>query len=250
MSTACIIIIGNEILSGRTQDINLSWLAKELNTIGVRLREARVVPDVPEAIISAVNALRSQYDYVFTTGGIGPTHDDITSLCIAKAFGVPYERHKEAEAILTQYYPPDKLNEARLKMSDMPRGATLIHNPVSAAPGYFIGNVYVMAGVPSIMRSMFDGIRHLLKGGKPVLSVTVSTYLSEGSIAERLTEIQNEFPDVDIGSYPFVRDGKLGTSLVARHEDEALLMQVEASIKQMVTAFGGIVIDFNNQPEV
>lgn len=239
MSTASILIIGNEILSGRTQDTNLNWLAKELNNCGMRLREARVVADVPEAIIEAVNALRTRHDYVFTTGGIGPTHDDITSECIARAFGVPYERNSEAEAILTQYYTADKLNEARLKMSDMPRGATLIHNPVSAAPGFIMENVFVMAGVPSIMRAMFDGIRHNLKGGKPVQSVTVTTYLTEGTIAKSLTDIQNQYPETDIGSYPFVRDGKIGTSLVARHEDAALLERVKEAITTMVKGYGG-----------
>lgn len=245
MSTASILIIGNEILSGRTQDINLNWLAKELNNCGVRLREVRVVADIPEAIISAVNALRAQYDYVFTTGGIGPTHDDITSECIARAFGVPYERNKEAETLLTRYYGADKLNEARLKMSDMPRGVTLIGNPVSVAPGFIIGNVYVMAGVPRIMQAMFDSIRHTLKGGKKVDSVTVSTYLTEGTIAAQLTAIQNAFPNVEIGSYPFVRDGKLGTSLVSRHEDAAQLAEVKKQLITMITGLNGAIADDN-----
>lgn len=243
MSTASILIIGNEILSGRTQDSNLNWLAKELNNCGVRLREARVVADIPEAIIEAVNTLRAKYDYVFTTGGIGPTHDDITSECIAQAFGVPYERNKEAEALLTRYYGADKLNEARLKMSDMPQGVTLIANPVSVAPGFIIGNVHVMAGVPRIMQAMFDSIRHTLKGGKKVNSITVSTYLTEGTIAAQLTAIQNAFPDVEIGSYPFVRDSKLGTSLVSRHEDNALLEKVKERLIEMVRGFGGEIAE-------
>lgn len=243
MSTASILIIGNEILSGRTQDSNLNWLAKELNNCGVRLREARVVADIPEAIIEAVNTLRAKYDYVFTTGGIGPTHDDITSECIAQAFGVPYERNKEAEALLTRYYGADKLNEARLKMSDMPQGVTLIANPVSVAPGFIIGNVHVMAGVPRIMQAMFDSIRHTLKGGKKVNSITVSTYLTEGTIAAQLTAIQNAFPDVEIGSYPFVRDGKLGTSLVSRHEDNALLEKVKERLIEMIVGFGGEIAE-------
>lgn len=243
MSTASIVIIGNEILSGRTQDSNLNWLAKELNECGIRLREARVVADIPEAIIEAVNTLRARYDYVFTTGGIGPTHDDITSECIAKAFGLPYERNREAEALLTRYYSADKLNEARLKMSDMPHGATLIPNPVSIAPGFIIGNVYVMAGVPNIMRAMFDGIRSSLKGGKKVDSVTVSTYLTEGTIAAQLTAIQNKFPEVEIGSYPFMRDGKLGTSLVSRHEDSKLLLKVKSQLIEMIREFGGEIAE-------
>lgn len=246
MSTACVIVIGNEILSGRTQDANLAWLATELNKTGVQLREARVVPDVPEAIIKAVNECRGAYDYVFTTGGIGPTHDDITSECIAKAFGVPYVRHKEAETLLRNYYPPEKLNAARLRMCDMPQGATLIPNPVSAAPGFRIGNVFVMAGVPDIMRAMFDHVRPVLKGGKPMLSQTVSTYLTEGAIASELTQIQNRFADVEIGSYPFVRDGRLGTSLVVRHENAARLEEVKAILVAMIREFAGEVIEEND----
>ncbi len=243
MSTASIVIIGNEILSGRTQDSNVNWLAKELNECGIRLREVRVVADIPEAIIEAVNTLRARCDYVFTTGGIGPTHDDITSECIAQAFGVPYERNREAEALLTRYYGADKLNEARLKMSDIPRGATLIANPVSAAPGFIIENVHAMAGVPGIMRAMFDGIRHTLKGGRKMESVTVSTYLTEGTIAAQLTAIQNTFPDVEIGSYPFVHNGKLGTSLVSRHEDSAHLATVKEKLVEMVRSFGGEIAE-------
>lgn len=242
MSTACVIVIGNEILSGRTQDSNLNWLAKELNGIGIRLREARVVADIPDAIIEAVNTVRQKYDYVFTTGGIGPTHDDITSECIAKAFGVPYERNKEAEALLMNYYGPEKINAARLRMSDMPRGVKLIPNPVSTAPGFIIENVHVMAGVPGVMRAMFDGIRATLKGGKPVQSVTVSTYLTEGVIAQELGEIQKRHAQVDIGSYPFMRDGRLGTSLVARHEDGKPLAEVKTELQDMIKQFGGEVI--------
>jgi molybdenum cofactor synthesis domain-containing protein len=239
MSTACIIIIGNEILSGRTQDINLAWLAAELNKIGVRLREARIIPDVSEVIIKTVNECRATYDYIFTTGGIGPTHDDITSENIAKAFGVPYERNKQAEELLTNYYGAEKLNEARLKMCDMPRGANLIPNPVSIAPGFVMGNVYVMAGVPRIMQAMFDHIKTTLKGGLEVLSETVSTYLTEGVIAKGLTQIQNLYPDVEIGSYPFVRDGRLGTSLVARSEDKKRLENAKQDIVLFIQNLNG-----------
>jgi molybdenum cofactor synthesis domain-containing protein len=239
MSTACVIVIGNEILSGRTQDANLAWLAVELNKTGVRLKEARVVPDVPQAIIKAVNECRAEYDYVFTTGGIGPTHDDITSECIAQAFGVKYVRNKEAEALLTQHYPPEKLNAARLKMCDMPEGATLIPNPISIAPGFRIGNVYVMAGIPGIMRAMFEHVRPALQGGRPVLSETVSVFLAEGTIAAGLTDIQNKFSDVEIGSYPFSRDGKFGTSLVARHEDKTRLALVKEALLGLIKDFGG-----------
>ncbi len=239
MSTACIIVIGNEILSGRTRDENLGWLAVELNKIGVRLLEARVIPDVPDAIIKAVNACRKTYDYIFTTGGIGPTHDDITASCIAQAFGVPYVRNREAEAILRKNYGAQNLNEARLKMADMPEGATLIANPVSAAPGFIIGNVYVLAGVPRIMQAMFDQFKTTLKGGEPMLSATISVFLTEGIIAEKLTKIQSDFPDVEIGSYPFIRSGRLGTSLVSRHTAPARLEQVTASISQLIESFGG-----------
>ncbi len=239
MSTACIIIIGNEILSGRTQDVNINWLAVELNNIGIRLKEARVIPDIPQAIIKAVNECRAVYDYVFTTGGIGPTHDDITSECIAQAFGVPYARNKEAETILTEYYGLENLNEARLRMCTMPEGAALIPNPISIAPGFSVGNVYVMAGVPGIMQAMFDHLKHGLTGGKPILSETVSVFLTEGKIAAELTKVQETFPDVEIGSYPFVREGKLGTSLVARHEDATRLAEAKAAIVQMVQSFDG-----------
>ena len=219
MPTACLILIGNEILSGRTQDKNLSWLAKELNDIGVRLAEVRVIADDTQAIIDTVNACRPNFTYIFTTGGIGPTHDDITTDAIAKAFGVPLERHKEAEAILGRHYGKEKLNAARLKMADLPAGAALIANPVSAAPGFRMENVYVMAGVPTIMQAMFEGLKHELKGGKKMLSRTLSAYVTEGVIAERLSAIQSQCPGVEIGSYPFMRQHRLGTSLVARSAD-------------------------------
>ncbi len=242
MSTACVIVIGNEILSGRTRDENLAWLAAELNNSGVRLLEARVIPDIAQAIIKSVNECRAIYDYVFTTGGIGPTHDDITSACIADAFGVKYGPHAEAVGILTRHYG-ENLNEARLRMAYIPEGATLIPNPVSAAPGFIIGNVYVMAGVPRIMQAMFDGIKHTLKGGKPMLSATVSSFVTEGVIARKLAEIQNDFPDVEIGSYPFVRYGKLGTSLVSRHTDPDRLKEVRNTIADLIKGVGGEVIE-------
>jgi molybdenum cofactor synthesis domain-containing protein len=243
MSTASVIVIGNEILSGRTRDANLAWLAVELNKTGVRLREARVIPDVPEVIIKTVNECRAAYDYVFTTGGIGPTHDDITSECISRAFGVKHVRNPEVVAMFRKFYDPDKINEARLRMCDIPEGATLIPNPVSVAPGFIIGNVYVMAGVPDIMRAMFDHVKGNLKGGKPMQSRTVSTFLTEGTIAKELTDVQNRFPEVEIGSYPFVRNGKLGTSLVARHDEEVLLAQAKDAIIAMIKGFGGEALE-------
>jgi molybdenum cofactor synthesis domain-containing protein len=228
MSTACIIVIGNEILSGRTQDANIGWLARELNELGVRLAEARVIPDRTEIIIETVNACRPKFDYLFTTGGIGPTHDDITADAIARAFGVPLARHPDAEAAFRAHYEPSKLNAARLKMADVPRGAALIANPVSIAPGFRMENVYVMAGIPAVMQAMFSAIKHELKGGAKMLSKTLSAYVTEGNIAEKLSAIQNDFPDVEIGSYPFMRQGKLGTSLVARATDA----------KKLETAYG------------
>lgn len=234
MSTACLIIIGNEILSGRTQDKNLSWLARQLNDAGVRLKEVRVIPDDEEAIIATVNACRKRFTYVFTTGGIGPTHDDITSASMAKAFGVPYERHREAEAILRRHYDPANINAARLKMADMPRGASLIPNPVSAAPGFHLENVYVLAGVPVIMQAMFDAIRPQLKGGARMHSKAISAHVTEGMIAEQLNVIQNRYNDVEIGSYPFIRDGKLGVCLVTRAADSAKLDAAYEEIRMLL----------------
>jgi molybdenum cofactor synthesis domain-containing protein len=217
--TACLIIVGNEILSGRTQDTNLNFLARELGALGIRLREARVVPDEEWAVVEAVNAARARHTYVFTTGGIGPTHDDITAACVAKAFGVPLTRHPEALRRLLAYYPPEKVNEARLKMADTPEGAELIDNPVSVAPGFRIGNVHVLPGVPSIMRAMFEGLRAGLRGGAPVVSRTITAYAPEGEVAGPLAEIQARHPDVEIGSYPFMRQDRFGTSLVFRSAD-------------------------------
>lgn len=232
--SACIIIIGNEVLSGRTQDINVSWLAKQLNEVGVRVMECRIIPDLEEVIVSAVNSARRHFTYVFTTGGIGPTHDDITSASIAKAFGVPLIRHPEAAKRLLAHYTPEQVNEARMKMADMPEGAKLIDNPVSTAPGYIIENVYVMAGVPRIMQAMFAGIKHSLKGGAPMLSHTLSAYVTEGTIALDLTHIQEQFATVEIGSYPFVHQQKLGTSLVARSTDATMLSACVGAIRVLL----------------
>jgi len=243
MQTACLIVIGNEILSGRTQDANIAWLAKELNECGVRLMEVRVIPDIEETIIHTVNACRPQFTTLFTTGGIGPTHDDITSAAIAKAFGLPLTRHPEAERRLLAHYKPEQINAARMKMADMPQGAALIDNPVSIAPGFVIGNVYVMAGVPSIMQAMFASIRHQLKGGAKMLSRTISVYITEGTIAAGLSAIQNDFPEVEIGSYPFVRGTRLGTSLVARATDAGKLAAASAKIKTMLLALTDEVLE-------
>ena len=236
---ACLIIIGNEILSGRTRDSNLGWLGEQLNECGVRLFEGRVIPDVEEIIIATVNECRARFDYVFTTGGIGPTHDDITSAAIAKAFGVTLELNPEAEKLLQAHYEPGQLNDARMKMAYIPHGASLIANPVSSAPGFQIGNVFVMAGVPRIMQAMFDDIRPRLKGGPKAFAVTLHTNLAEGTYAAALTTLQDAFPDIEIGSYPHFRAGKISTSLVARGQDLARLAQLEDRLDEMVAELGG-----------
>jgi molybdenum cofactor synthesis domain-containing protein len=242
-TTACLIIIGNEILSGRTQDKNLAWIAVQLNEIGIKLAEVRVIPDVEEAIVSALNECRKAFTYVFTTGGIGPTHDDITSACVAKAFGVKLERNAKAEALLEKHYTREQLNAARLKMAEIPVGASLMSNPISAAPGFRMDNVFVMAGVPRIMQVMFGSIKNELKGGAKTHSCSVAAYVTEGVIAAELTAIANRFADVDIGSYPFIRGGRLGTTLIARSTDVATLAQVHDALKKMLLCFTEEVFD-------
>jgi molybdenum cofactor synthesis domain-containing protein len=241
--TAAVLVIGNEILSGRTKDANLNYLATELTTIGVRLMEARVVPDVPEAIIKAVNALRAAYDHVFTTGGIGPTHDDITAECIAKAFGVPLIKDARAVKLLTNHYGEANLTEARLRMANVPEGATLIENPISIAPGFQIGNVFVLAGVPAICRAMFDGLKGRLKTGDKVLSVTISGYIGEGVIANGLGELQDRYRQLDVGSYPFFRQGKFGASFVLRGTEEAALERAADELRALIRTLGAEPIE-------
>jgi len=236
--TACVIIIGNEVLSGRTADANLAYLGKGLNDLGIRLMEARVVRDDEDAIVDAVDACRVAFDYVFTTGGIGPTHDDITAACIAKAFGVRLERNAEAMALLARQYTPEEFNEARRKMADIPEGATLLDNPVSKAPGFQIGNVFVLPGVPMIMRAMFEGFRHRLVGGEPWLSRSVVAFTTEGSVASGLGAVQEQHPGVEIGSYPFLRSGRLGVNLVLRAIDRAALDAATDAVKTLVTGMG------------
>ncbi|ONG50210.1 competence/damage-inducible protein A [Pseudoroseomonas deserti] len=241
--TACLLIIGNEVLSGRTQDANLKFLATRLGEIGIPLREVRVIPDVPETIIGTVNEVRAKFDHVFTTGGIGPTHDDITAECIAAAFGVPWEPHPEAWRRLEAHYarqtPPAEFNAARQRMATMPRGASLIDNPVSIAPGFIIGNVHVMAGVPRIMQAMFEGLAPSLRGGTPVQSRTVHARgMLEGAIAEGLGQIQKDFPELDIGSYPFYRSEGGGVALVAKGTDAARLDAAAAAITAFIVGLG------------
>ncbi len=218
--TACLIIIGNEILSGRTVDANLPHIAKALGEIGIRLAESRVVPDDEGEIIDAVNTCRAKHDYVFTTGGIGPTHDDITAACIAKAFGRKFGRNTEAEARLLAFYPPEKVNDARMSMADMPDGVTLIDNPVSIAPGFRIENVFVMAGVPRIMQAMLENIIPTLEGGTKLLSRSITVFLPEGELAEPLGELQGRYGDLEIGSYPFFGSQGPGSTIVFRGTDQ------------------------------
>jgi molybdenum cofactor synthesis domain-containing protein len=239
--TACVLVIGNEILSGRTKDANLPWLAEQLNAVGVRLMEARVIPDVEETIIRTLNEVRHKFDYVFTTGGIGPTHDDITAECVAKAFGVPLIQHPEALARLKSHYAnPADLNPMRLRMANTPEGATLIDNPVSRAPGFQIGNVYVMAGVPKIMQAMFDSIKHRLKGGMPMLSRTVRADLPEGRLAEGLAALQGRYADLEMGSYPAFRLGSgPSTAIVIRGTDAARVAGAVDELKGIMRSLGG-----------
>ncbi|MDX1432168.1 MAG: competence/damage-inducible protein A [Gammaproteobacteria bacterium] len=235
--TAAVLVIGNEVLSGRIQDANIHFLANAFRALGIRLREARVVPDVDRAIIDAVNELRARHDYVMTTGGIGPTHDDITAECVARAFGVTLERNAEALAILEDYYGDD-INEARMRMANIPAGATLLDNPVSRAPGFQIGNVFVLPGVPRIMQAMFDGFRHRLAGGRPLLSRTVTAFIPESYAAAGLADIQARHPEAEIGSYPHFRQRRFGTSLVVRGTDPAVLAAATEEVVALVRALG------------
>lgn len=241
--TAAVLIIGNEILSGRTKDVNLSYLASRCTEIGIRLREARVVSDVEEEIVRAVNDCRSRYDYVLTTGGIGPTHDDITAECVAKAFGLPLIRHPEAVARLERHYEPGMLNEARLRMANTPQGAILIDNHVSAAPGFQIGNVFVMAGVPKIMQAMFESLIGRLAKGAPVLSRTVSAFVGEGVIARGLGELQQRYLDLDIGSYPFFRQNRYGASFVLRGTARDRIDAAAAELRDLIVGLGADPIE-------
>ena len=237
--TACLLVIGNEVLSGRTQDINVKFLATRLGEIGLPLREVRIIPDVAETIITTVNEVRAHYDQVFTTGGIGPTHDDITSECVAAAFGVPWEPHPEAWARMERHYKPGEFNAARQRMATMPRGASLIENAISVAPGFTIGNVHVMAGVPRIMQSMFDWLAPRLPGGKPVeMRAVHAAGLLEGDVAEGLGAIQGRYPAVDLGSYPYYRVTGSGVALVAKGTDTGALEAAIAEVAELIRVQG------------
>ena len=241
--TAALVIIGNEILSGRTQDKNLAHLAMKLNAAGIQLREVRVVPDIEAEIVAAVNAVRARYDYVFTTGGIGPTHDDITTASIAAAFGVAVIRHPEAEAALRAHYGAE-INDARLKMAEVPEGATLIPNAISVAPGFRMENVFVFAGVPRIMQAMLDAALPHLVGGATVHSASIATNLLEGTIAAGLTEIQARYADVDIGSYPTYESAQgYRTTLVLRSPDTQRNDAARREIADLITACDGTIVE-------
>ena len=227
-----IIIIGNEILSGRTQDINVSFLAQWLNNLGVRVAEVRIIEDKERAIINTIKEVRNKFKYVFTTGGIGPTHDDITSKSIAKAFNLSCGYHKEAYDILEKYYTPGEFNEGRKKMAKIPHQAELIYNPSSGAPGFIVKNVFCLPGVPSILKSMVAGLKNKIIGGKKILSKTISVNTVESEIAKSLEDVQNEFKDIEIGSYPFFRFGKIGVSIVMRSTEKN---KIQDCFKQIVS---------------
>ena len=233
--TAAMLTIGDEILSGRTRDTNMPHLAQALTAKGIALRETRVVPDEMAEIVAALNALRARYTHVFTSGGIGPTHDDITADAVAAAFGVPIDVREDARAILAAHYanPEADLNPARLRMARIPDGATLIENPVSRAPGFSLGNVHVMAGVPAVFEAMVAGLLPRLTGGRPLLSETLRVERPEGEIAGPLRRVAETHPSVAIGSYPFVRDGRFGSNLVARSEDPAALAAAFADLQAL-----------------
>ena len=240
---AAILIIGNEILSGRTQDTNTSTLAAWLNSIGVKVVEVRIIPDIEKTIIDTLNKLKSAYDYVFTTGGIGPTHDDITAESVSKVFGIKYEIHKEAYKILEAYYKPGEFNEGRQKMVWMPENANLILNPTSGAPGFNVKNVFCLPGVPSILKSMLGGLTNSIVGGEPILSLTISLRTVESEIANSLTKVQNDNQDVEIGSYPFFQAGKLGVSIVIRSENQSKIDNCKSQILKFVNEKNIEVVD-------
>ena len=231
---AAILIIGNEILSGRTQDTNTSTLATWLSSIGVKVNEVRVIPDDEQIIVNTLNVLRKANDYVFTTGGIGPTHDDITAQSVSKAFGLSYEVHKEAFKILEAYYKPGEFNKGRQKMVWMPKNASLILNPTSGAPGFSVENVFCLPGVPSILKSMLGSLKNRVVGGEPILSHTLSFKTVESEIAYSLKTVQNQNQDVEIGSYPFFHAGKLGVSIVLRSENQSKIDICSSQILEFI----------------
>tara|TARA_R110002072_G_scaffold38778_9_gene112029 strand:+ start:2708 stop:3502 length:795 start_codon:yes stop_codon:yes gene_type:complete len=235
--TAGLLVIGDEILSGRTQDANLAFLGKELGSRGIRLMEARVIPDNEAVIVSALREARARFDYVFTTGGIGPTHDDITVDCVAKAFDVPVVVHPKARQILEDYYGA-RINEARLRMARVPEGADLVENPVSMAPGIQLDNVYILAGVPRIMQGQFFSLAPGLRGGLPRLARNIPAEVAESEVAPALEALEARHDGVDIGSYPWMRHGRIGTSLVLRGTDAAQLDRVADELVAILAKLG------------
>ncbi len=236
--TAALVVIGEEILSGRTKDANIAYIAAYLTRIGIQLREVRVIADLEAAIVEAVNALRPRYSYVFATGGIGPTHDDVTTDAVAKAFGVPVVVDPEAVAAMRKRFTEAELTPARLRMARVPKGAALIDNAISRAPGFMIGNVIVMAGVPSIMQVMLDAVSPRLKKGRPMLSRSVRLDVPEGDAAFGLAALQAAHPEVQIGSYPFFHDKRLGTYVVLRCTDQAALDAAENALWKFIAEAG------------
>lgn len=238
--TAAILVIGDEILSGRTKDKNIGWIAEQLNEMGVDLIEARVISDDEDIIIHHVKELSSAYDYLFTSGGIGPTHDDITTASIAKAFGKKVIRHEEAVRRLLAHYEGTDIpfNEARQKMADIPQDALLIDNPASAAPGFILENVYVMAGVPPILQSMFEGLRDRLEGGQKKMRLTVQCAIGEGTIATIMAEVANKFEGLSVGSYPWFKPGQFGTAVVVSSKDRDNVMRAAEMVAQLVKQDG------------
>jgi molybdenum cofactor synthesis domain-containing protein len=237
--TAAFLVIGDEILSGRTKDKNIGFVADYLTALGIDLKEVRIVPDEKPEIISAVNGLRAKYDYVFTSGGIGPTHDDITAESVAEAFGVALLLDPRAVAIMEPHYPPGQFTPARQRMARIPEGADLIENKVSKAPGFRLENVHVMAGVPSIMQAMMDALAPSLRTGKKMLSETVAADMPESRIAERLAAIQDAHPQTLIGSYPRATDGKFSTQIVIRARDEDILKAAAKDVAEAVAEITG-----------
>lgn len=248
--TSSLLIIGNEILSGRTMDRNANYIAQQMTKHGVPLSEVRVVPDIEEKIIEAVNALRAEYDYVFTTGGIGPTHDDITAASLSKAVDAKFGRHEGAYQALLEYYGPEELTDVRARMADMPEGAELISNPVSGAPGFKIENVFVMAGVPKIMEAMLDHVIAQIAPGDPILSNTVSCTLQESVMAEALGCIQDRFNSVDVGSYPAFKDGKLTVGVVVKGTVAKDIADATKAVMEAIEERGGVITrtDFKVNP--
>ena len=235
--TSAILIIGNEILSGRTVDKNTSFIAKWLGDLGISVEEVRIIPDKENIIITTLNELRQKYQYVFTTGGIGPTHDDITSESVAKAFGRKYDYNKEAYAILEKYYANSDFNEGRKKMAKMPEDASLIYNKEGSAPAFSVENVFVLPGIPSYVESMLPQLKNVLVSGKKIISVSCDAKVRESSIAIDLEKIQDRYPDIDIGSYPYSKEGGFGTVLVMRSTDEEKALKCKVEVENMLQKY-------------